>query len=434
MEFARDDSPVSGVASAQPAPRLRVPERIRELGSLLSGRLVLAGANAAVMIFLARWLELQTYGFFVLTISAQLLISRFLLMAVDSGAIRLARTPEFDGRANEVIAAGLRAILGITAAMLAMAAVGAALAVAFHHPAWPVLVVAVGSTGAALVDYSYGARLVHQHYTAAAVVQSSTAVFRLVVTVLVAIGAAAWPSAVFGAYHGASLLAGLAHVAVLGSHVLDRPAPGLVRRLIVYSSWQMQANVVVIFSLYEGTFLLTLLGQKSEAGTFGLALTLAMGFFPLYNAYSDYLQARIAWLDSVAALAAFVKKALVAAVGLVLLCMPIVAALAALLPRIASAQMVAGVPTFYLLAVSMLLLLLQAPSIAASHYFLRPQLITLTWVVQAVTIAVITFALAPSMGALGAAIAQATGVAFAVLVSWLVVAPPLRRRDALQDA
>jgi O-antigen/teichoic acid export membrane protein len=226
---------------------------------------------------------------------------------------------------------------------------------------------------------------------------------------------------VFIAYHGASLLSGAAQTATLIRGRQIWPERGLVRRLLRYSLWQGKANVIVIFSLYQGTFLLTLVDTQAATGLFGLALTLSLGFFAIYNAYFEYLLARTGSIDNIAGLSHFLTRAFGGALILTLACVPVTFALAILIPRLLRPELSGVVPIFRYLAASMVLLILQSPLEVACHYFLRPKLITLGWVVRAISIGVAGLILAPRMGAMGAAIAQLIGSAVAVVVlAWLV--------------
>src|SRR6185369_14506311 len=96
-------------------------------------------------------------------------------------------------------------------------------------------------------------------------------------------------------------------------------------------------------------------------GIFGLGLTLSLGFFAIYNAYSDYLLARIRSLEHVRAVPRFVKQSLFAGSILMLACVPVILALAKLLPLFLGPEWQEVVPVFVYLAVSMLLLVFQAP-------------------------------------------------------------------------
>ena len=69
------------------------------------------------------------------------------------------------------------------------------------------------------------------------------------------------------------------------------------------------------------------------------------------------------------------------------------------------------VPIFVLLSASMVLLVFQAPLVAACQYLLKPHLITLGWVLRVIFIGIAGLILAPQMGAIGAAIAQLIGSA-----------------------
>ena len=195
----------------------------------------------------------------------------------------------------------------------------------------------------------------------------------------------------------------------------------LVKRLLRYSFWLGKANVIVIFSLYQGTFLLMMLNRPAETGQFGLGLTLSLGFFAIYNAYSEYLSVRIRALEHLRDVPRFLKRAAAAALVLMLACIPIVLVIAAVMPWFVDPEWHV-VPIFVWLSASMVLLILQAPLVAVCQYLLKPQLITLGWVLRALFIGVAGLMLALQMGAVGAAIGQLIGSALALLVlGWLVV-------------
>ena len=78
-----------------------------EVSWVLVGKFCLMAANAAVMLFLARRLDLTVYGLLVISISGQLLISRFLMIGVDIGMVRLTGILELRSRSQEVVTAGL---------------------------------------------------------------------------------------------------------------------------------------------------------------------------------------------------------------------------------------------------------------------------------------------------------------------------------------
>ena len=78
----------------------------------------------------------------------------------------------------------------------------------------------------------------------------------------------------------------------------------------------------------------------------------------------------------------------------------------------------------------MIVLFLQAPLEAVTHYALRPQLVTLAWAVRALSIALLALVWAPDQGAPGMAYAQLGGsvTGLAVLSFALVTALALDRR------
>jgi len=391
-----------------------------ELSWVVAGKLALMGANAVLMLFLANRLQLDMYGLLVFTISGQLLISRLLLLGVDAGMIRLTGVPELRSRWREVVTAGLF-IIGCMSGVLAVVTLVATPFLSHSAtPVWVTLCIAAGAIGIALVDYGYSFRMARHEYPPAAFAQGGTAVGRFVLTVLAALKWPANPVAVFVAYHGASLISGVVQTLLIAT-ISQRPDRALIKRLLGYSFWLGKANVIVIFTLYQGSFLLMLLKQTAATGLFGLGLTLSLGFFAIYSAYSEYLAVRIRVLEDMKDVARFMKRAVAAALVLMLACVPIVVVIAALMPWFVGAELRA-VAIFVYLSASMILLILQAPLVAASHYMLKPQLITLGWVMRAIFIGVAGVLLAPQMGAIGAAIAQLIGSALALIVlAWLVI-------------
>ena len=394
----------------------KVVERARELVWVLSGKFSLLGGNAVLMLFLAHRLDLDTYGLLVLTIGLQLLFSRLLMLGVEIGMIRLSRTTELSSRSNQVLTSGLVVILGATGVFILASLAAAAGLSWLGIPVWLLVCIVAGAIGTSLVDYVYSVRLVRHEYPLAAFAQGGTSIWRLGLTALVSVLLPASAPVVFIAYHGASLLSGLAQTLALRG--LGRPWPdrALVRRLLRYSLWQGKTNVLVIFSLYQGTFLLMLLGQQAATGIFGLGLTLSLGFLAIYNAFFEYLLARIGSVRNLGDLPSFLTRAFGASLVLVGGCVPVVLGIAVLVPWLLRPELSSVVPIFYYLAASTVLLIFQAPLEVASHYLMRPQLISIVWLMRAVFIAVPGFILAPTKGVIGAAIAQLIGSAVALFV------------------
>ena len=384
-----------------------------ELSWVLAGKFALMGANAAVMLFLAKRLDLRIYGLLVITISGQLLVSRLLMLGVDAGMIRLTALEELRSRGQEVITGGLFVMVCTSAVLIILALL--AMTWLSVIPAWVVACIVIGSIGTAFVDYGYSFRLARQQYPLAMLAQGGTALLRLVITVVVAVSVAVHPDVIFLGYHGTTLLSGLLQALVIAAASWRQPDTPLIKRLLRYSFWQGKANVIVIFSLYQGTFLLMLLKDPAATGLFGLALTVSLGFFAIYNAYFEYLMARMRSIE-VDAFPRFLTHSLLAALLLMVVCVPVIFALVKLLPWFLGAAWQGVVAVFVYLGAAMVLLVFQAPLEAACHYLLKPQLISFGWLARVVLIAIFGFILAPRMGATGAALAQLLGFSLGLLL------------------
>ena len=387
----------------------------RELFWVLAGKFALMGSNAVVMLFLAKRLDLKIYGLFVLTISGQLLFSRLLMLGVDAGMVRLTTTVDLQSRTDEVVTAGYVTIACASSTLIVLGFLSLPLISPFDIPPWTVACIVIGSIGLALVDYGYSFRLARQEYPLASLAQGGTAIWRLAVTTVAAV-VTPYPLIVFLAYHGASLLSGLLQTFIIARTSWKRPDTALIKQVLRYSFWQGKANVIVIFSLYQGTFLLTLLDQKAATGIFGLALTVSLGFFAIYNAYSDYLLTRVRLVKQISALPGFVTRTLLSALSLIVACVPVVFALAWLLPWFLGPEWQGFAGVFVYLAAAMVSLIVQAPLEAAFHYLLKPQFISFGWLTRAALVAIAGLSLAPTMGARGAAIAQLFGFALGLVV------------------
>ena len=417
--------PTPPAQDAQPVQGWRkVRRQARELMWVLAGKFGLMGVNAALMFLLAERLSLETYGLLVTVISAQLLISRVLMLGVDAGMIRMRTVPELRLQVQAVVQAGL-VVLWSTTAVLALCALMVAwlspASVTPRLPLWALAAVVGGAVGTALVDYSYGFHLAQLHYRVASMVQSGTALARLGVTFC-----AVWlfpheAPVVFLSYTGASFLSGMVQVVALLRCHRQWPTRALVWRLLRYSAWQCVANVIAVFSLYQGTFLLTAMNKQAAAGIFGLGLTLSMGFFAVYNAFAEYLLPRGARVEHVRALPRFLMRACSIAGMLTIAGILVAGVIGTLVPRFLRPELHTVVPIFYLLSASMLLLILQCPFEVACHYLLRPQLVVVAWGLRAISIGLLGLALAPARGIAGVGLAQLGGTALACLTLIVLV-------------
>jgi O-antigen/teichoic acid export membrane protein len=393
---------------------------------LLTAKLGLLAANAVLMLYLARTLDMAAYGVLVTTIGAQLLISRLLMLGVDGGMMRLVETPAMRPRSAEIVSAGLVVMLYTSAALVVVAAVALPFSASLGIVGAPAVCLVAGAIGTSLVDYGYTWRLARHQYALAAVAQGGTAFWRLGLTVGAAMAFPRHPIAVFVAYHGASFISGLGQAAVIVKQKLPWPGRHMIRVLVGYSRWQAKSNALVIFSLHQGTFLLMLLGQPAGAGAFGLGLTLSLGFFGIYHACHEYLTVRVRSLRDSSDLSRFLARASVMVLAVSALCLPLLGVLAWFLDWFMAPAVSGTVPIFILLVLSMLVLVLQAPFEAACHYLLRPHLITAAWITRALATGIAGVALVPRMSAIGAAIAQVFGYSVGSLVLAFLARAALR--------
>jgi O-antigen/teichoic acid export membrane protein len=421
-----------------------VTSRIRALRAgpeglawVLLGRLGLLAANTVLMLFLATRLPLDIYGLLVSTIGAQILLSRGVLMGVESGIVRLRTVPSFGPSEVAVFTAGLH-VLGLTTATLGAVSILGWLLVPIPRSlaSWFVVSTVLGSVGMALVDYAHSCHLARAEYAAASLRQAGTAVARLGGTAgAVVLWPEAWP-VIFLVYAGITLGSGLLQVAMIGSRfwtALCQRAP--VLRLLRYSVWQGAASLTGALSLHQGTFLLMLLGQPDAAGLFGICLTVSLPFFVICGAYSQYLVARVARHEGREQISSFLSGSLGTGTVLVVAGVPATLAAGWLLRTLIRPDLPQLVPIFYVLAASMLVLIWQAPLAAICHYLLRPELILAAGLLRVAAIAAFGLALAPTRGASGAAAAQlaGTGVAllgFAAMLGVLLRAPSPDRAES----
>ncbi|HEY1950777.1 MAG TPA: hypothetical protein VGG97_27425 [Bryobacteraceae bacterium] len=395
---------------------------------VVAGKGAFLGANAVLLLFLAQRLTIDTYGQMVAFIGAQVLISRVLLLGVDNGLIRLGTLPDLRLRGQEVICAGLL-VLMCTCGMLVL---GTLVAEPFVNGSarswwspWTAIGVTVGSIGTALVDYGYAYHLTRWNYRTAAFVQGGTAVIRLMATsVAVFLTFLFGIHLVFLVYAGVSFLSGLLQAGILTRRNHARPAAEVVRRLLGYSLWQAGASVSAVLSLYEGTFLLILVNQRSETGIFGVGLTFSLGFFGIYVAFYEYFFPRMVRTASLELLPRVLVRTMGGAVLVIFGCLVLILAIGKLAPYLIKPALWGGVPVFYCLAASMLLLILQSPFEAVCQYLLRPGLVVFVWVLRVLCTALMGFALAPTRGAMGVALAQtgASAIGLIAIVSSALIA------------
>jgi O-antigen/teichoic acid export membrane protein len=432
---AKPAATLAPAVKRQPQPVARVlamRDRAGELAWVMCGKFGMMGANAALMLLLAQCLELATYGQFVTLISGQLLLSRALMPGIESGVTRLRTLSKYELRETELVRAGLRVIWWLSAAAALLAVTGCLAWELLGEPHWMVWLTAAivgGGLGTALVDYCYSIHLAHLHYRKAASAQGGTALLRLIVIAPVAVW---WPqqsALVFLLYPLVTLLSGLLQTRLLRLARVETSDRKLIGELLRYSGWQAVTNLAAVLSLYQGTFVLNLYGQHEATGLFGLGLTLSQGFFAVNNAYTEYLLPRAVGALHLRELRWFLRRALLGALLLVMAGVLVTLAFG-WLTKLLRPELHAVEPIFYWLAAAMLLLIFQAPLAATAHYLLRPQLLTLGWVLLVIGAGGVSLVLAQQQGAWGAAVGQLCGTVISTVA--LVVALAAAWRVARQ--
>jgi len=400
----------SRISAGEPVLSPSLRHRAAELGWVLSGKFALMGANAALMLLLAWVMELRRYGLLVAAISSQLLLSRVLLLGVDFGMIRLRGLPEFRENSGKIVRAGLTVIFYATSVLAPILMTFWLLSFwlpSMQAPLWLIGSIFAGAVGMALVDYNCCCRLSELQYRAAGLVQSATGLARFVLTGSAAVFFSAQPHLVFLAYPSAGLLIGLALTTATWRANPLKPESKVVLRLLRFSLWLGATNITIILSLYLGIFILMLLRQEAQTGIFGLSLTVSLGFFAVYNAFGEYVFPQMARLGNTKDLQRFLTRALVGALVVASACVPIVIVIGVILPRFLRPELREMSLSFYFLAASMLLLIIQAPLEGAFIYLLRPHFVVAVWLLRVVVTLLLGFVLASEKGAFGAAIAQA---------------------------
>ena len=388
------------------------------LAWMLGGKLALIGSNAGLTLILANVLTPELYGVLVAAIGLQLLVSRAMLAGVETGVMRFQTLD----RARAVGRAGLMIIAAATTT-ISLGALGIALAWSWSEiPRSGLTVLIAGALGTALVDYGYHYLLANLEFRSAAAVQGGTALVRMLATGLAAILTGGHAMVTFITYAGVTLVSGALQAAAVVGKSTERPSRDLARRLLLYSVWLGVSNALVVLSLYEGMFLLLRMDHPVEAGIFGLALTLSLAFFALYNAFYEYAVARIVGVTSGDAARRFVVRSSVAALALCLACAPVIGLVGLVIPHLVGPEFSGVVTVFLLLAASMLVLVLQAPLEAASHALLRPHLVLVGWGIRVTAIALLVWYIAPAGTALDVALAQvAAGLVAAGVLLALVL-------------
>ncbi len=418
----------------EPARTELARRRGRDLSWTLFGKLAATGANTLLVLALAvkDLMDAATYGLFVATIGAQLALSRLILLGVDQGMIRLYTLDDLKRRPELVLSAGLASSLVLSIPVLLVGFVAAP----FEPRGWSttvVLSVALGAVGVALFDYGVASRLARLRYRRAAIVQASMPVVRFAGTLAAVLFFPSRPEIAFGVYAGTALLFGAALSARTAHRTTEWPDGALVRRLLRYSKWLGAADVSMILCQIIGLFLLRGLERDVEAGVFGFAQQVFLGYFAVFLAFYQTILPRAARLESIRELPAFLGRWTKIGAGLALGCAVSAPVLAWLIGLYMENEALRPFPApFFLMTGFAMVLILEAPLSVACQYLLLPQLQVLNLALRCAAILGLGLWLAPDHGAVGAGVAQVVGsvASMLVLVALLLVVVKRRLKEA----
>jgi hypothetical protein len=366
-------APIHG--SLGSAVRLRVLREVSTgVGWLLSGKLVALAANGALLFALAALLAPAHFGLIVTTVSAQIIVSRVLLLGTDVATFRVQAleprwTPHLAG-------ASLRLVLSLIA-------IATAFAFASTHPIavrllpgpwWFGPIVVTGAAGMALHDYVYWRRLAGIGYRAASLMTSGAAMSRLALVMALLIA---------GAKNPLLLLMAMAIVPLSVSSVLlwrNRPSfrglpPAAMAVLLRYCGWQASSNILGTIALHQGTLLLSWLREPADAGAFGLAMTVATAAGILTQSLQEFLTARAFRLGPYIRTAKFLAKSVGLASAVSAGLFAALLAAFSLLGLLLRARLSISQDLFVPIAAVAAILVLHTPFEAVCHVLVRPDAI-----------------------------------------------------------
>jgi O-antigen/teichoic acid export membrane protein len=400
--------------------------RSKEMGWLLFGRFAMTATNAVLVLALPLWLmEVDSFGLFGAVIAGQLVLSRMILVGVDSGMIRLFTIEHAAHPGEGVVRAGLKSTLVLSAVALAITTVVALIVsrtgVLGWHPV-SLFAVAFGAIGSALFDYGFAVHLARLEYRAAGMLQAAMPITRMLLTLGAAMAFFGDSFVAIATYAAVALLFGAWQAVRIGMARGVSTPPGAVKRLLTYSKWIGLSDMAMVLGLNQGVFLLTILKQEAERGVFVFSQQLAMGFFAIYLAFYFAMLPRAARIGSLDDLPRFLGRAYTAAAGLVLFCVPVALALGWVIPMILEwrqkPELAGFQESFWLFTAFMLVLLLETPLAVTCQYLLKPSLQFFGLAARAALVFGFGLLLAPGRGAAGASEAQL----FGGLVSSIVLA------------
>ena len=424
-------------AQAVPVTTIESPAlRLRRIGGdvlwLAISKIGLLAGNALTFLFLARWIGTEHFGILATVAGAQILIGRLVLFGTEQTMVRLRSTPELHDRQSDVEGSAL-AVLLLAAGAVTVLALSAG---SFIEAVWDrsfaqeqIVMALAGGVGSALVDFAYWSWLARRRYKLAALTHVGLAIGRFLILYIGLSTSFLQSNRVVITYSAVTFCAGLLQLAILLGVLRYRPTLTLASRLLRYSSWQAGSVILGSLAIYQGTFLLTLLGRKTDSGVYGFAVTATVGYMAVYAAAGEFLMSRVGNVMSGAAMRRFLRWSMAVAAGVVLVCIPGTFVVAHVIGRLVPANLWDGGIVFYYLVAAALVTVLHAPIEVAAHWLMRPDWIMANKAIRIAAILSVGLLLADA-GDEGVARAQVLGV----LVGWLPFAAVVVHRVAKHGA
>lgn len=384
-------APAVPATSALETPALRLRRLGSDVSWLAAAKFGLLAGNALTFLLLARWIGTEHFGILATVAGAQILVGRLVLFGTEQTMMRLRSTPGLLHRQEEVEGSALAVLLVAAACVTALGLSAGSIIESLwdrHFAQEQIVMALAGGIGSALVDFAYWAWLARRHYRAAALTHAGLAIGRFLV-LYIGLSTAILPSdRVVFTYSSVTFAAGLIQLGILTGVLQFRPTLALAPRLLRYSAWQAGSVILGSLAIYQGTFLLTLLGRKADSGVYGFAVTATVGYMAVYAAASEFLMSRVGNVVTGAALRRFLGRSLAIAAAVIVICIPATYLLAHVIGWVVPANLWDGGTVFYYLVAAALLTVLHAPIEVAAHWLLRPD-----WIManKAIRIAAILF-------------------------------------------
>jgi hypothetical protein len=392
---------------------LTVRRRTRRGGEML----VLAAIHAALLIGLAQVLPPRALGLFAAAIGGIFVLGRLTVCWADQEVSMLLRRLEMRRTREQLVLAGQATVLRFSALALGLSVVAAAAFEVFGGPTGApsiVVSIALGAVGAALFDYGTAPRPGHLGHPAATGQRLAMPLSRAALTVGCCALLPGRADLALLTFASATLLFGLPPFLRTERVLGQLGEASLVPRLVKRTRWKAIEDAAGMLSLHVGAILLVALGQPDQAAVFALALGLALLFHAVFHPFERTLRTRAArQLDGLSTTRTFARLVAWGAstLGLALLGVPALVALAWWIPHFLAPELASLPVPLWLLGATAALLVIEAPALVAARAAGHASLTAFARLARLALVAALGLWWIPSNGALGAALALLTASA-----------------------